>query len=325
MLVDRRSVHAPSEKSGEAAHWRMLQLHNRSRSPRSVDLRLSSRVGSTSTTSSSRSTHAAGPAGSARRLHAEAHLRYWLALAAVVPLLLTWYVLTSVTHTISPGRFPSPQDVYEAARQISSGSGYAGGTMAAQIWQSSKLVLMGFAVAAGSGVTLGLLMGWSRRAEALINPVFLLLRPIPPLAWIPLAILWFGLGIEAKIFVIFFAAFVPAVINSYTGVRNIDPTLIEAATVHGASRSQIIRHILVPGAMPMIFTGLRLSLQASWTTLVAAELLGAILGLGHVLIVASLDIYPGMILYAMIWVGIMGALMTKALSIVEKRVLIWRS
>jgi len=197
--------------------------------------------------------------------------------------------------------------------------------MAAQIWQSSKLVLMGFAVAAGSGVTLGLLMGWSRRAEALINPVFLLLRPIPPLAWIPLAILWFGLGIEAKIFVIFFAAFVPAVINSYTGVRNIDPTLIEAATVHGASRSQIIRHILVPGAMPMIFTGLRLSLQASWTTLVAAELLGAILGLGHVLIVASLDIYPGMILYAMIWVGIMGALMTKALSIVEKRVLIWHS
>lgn len=243
----------------------------------------------------------------------------------MVPLLLTWYVLTSVTHTISPGRFPSPQDVYEAARQISSGSGYAGGTMAAQIWQSSKLVLMGFAVAAGSGVTLGLLMGWSRRAEALINPVFLLLRPIPPLAWIPLAILWFGLGIEAKIFVIFFAAFVPAVINSYTGVRNINPTLIEAATVHGASRSQIIRYILVPGAMPMIFTGLRLSLQASWTTLVAAELLGAILGLGHVLIVASLDIYPGMILYAMIWVGIMGALMTKALSIVEKRVLLWRS
>ncbi len=243
----------------------------------------------------------------------------------MVPLLLTWYVLTSVTHTISPGRFPSPQDVYEAARQISSGSGYAGGTMAAQIWQSSKLVLMGFAVAAGSGVTLGLLMGWSRRAEALINPIFLLLRPIPPLAWIPLAILWFGLGIEAKIFVIFFAAFVPAVINSYTGVRNIDPTLIEAATVHGASRGQIIRHILIPGAMPMIFTGLRLSLQASWTTLVAAELLGAILGLGHVLIVASLDIYPGMILYAMIWVGIMGALMTKALSIVEKRVLVWRS
>jgi len=251
--------------------------------------------------------------------------RLWVALAAIVPLLLAWYVLTSLTHTISPGRFPSPHDVYLAARQLSTGRGYAGGTLAAQVWQSSKLVLTGFAVASGIGVPLGLLMGWSRRAEALINPTFLLLRPIPPLGWIPLAILWFGLGNLAKVFVIFFAAFVPAVINSYTGVRNIDPKLIEAARVHGASHAQVIRHVLVPGALPMTFTGLRLSLQASWTTLVAAELVGAILGLGHVLIVASLDIYPGMILYAMIWVGIMGALMTKALAMLEKRVMPWRA
>lgn len=252
------------------------------------------------------------------------HRRLWLAIAAIAPLLVAWYVLTSVTHTISPGRFPSPHDVYVAARQIGHGRGYAGGTLLVQVWQSSKLVLMGFAVAAGFGVPLGLLMGWSRRAEALLNPTFLLLRPIPPLAWIPLAILWFGLGNIAKIFVIWFAAFVPAVINSYTGVRNIDPVLIAAARVHGASPAQVIGHVVIPGAMPSIFTGLRLSLQASWTTLVAAELVGAILGLGHVLIVASLDIYPGMILYAMIWVGIMGALMTKGLTVVEKRVIAWR-
>lgn len=249
--------------------------------------------------------------------------RLVFAFAAAVPLLLAWYVLTSVTHTISPGRFPSPHEVFQAALQISRGNGYAGGTMARQVWQSSKLVLMGFAVAAGAGVPLGLLMGWSRRAEALINPAFLLLRPIPPLAWIPLAILWFGLGDVAKIFVIWFAAFVPAVINSHTGVRNVDPTLIAAARVHGASPAQVVLHVLIPGALPMIFTGLRLSLQASWTTLVAAELVGALLGLGHVLVVASLDIYPGMILYAMIWVGIMGALMTKALALIEKRAIPW--
>jgi taurine transport system permease protein len=264
--------------------------------------------------------------GRARRITGtEARRRLWFALAATLPLLAAWYVLTSLAHVISPGRFPSPHDVYEAARQISTGRGYAGGTMAVQIWQSSKLVLMGFAVASGIGVPLGLVMGWSRRVEALVNPTFLLLRPIPPLGWIPLAILWFGLGNGAKIFVIFFAAFVPALINSYTGVRNIDPRLIEAARVHGATRAQVIRHVLIPGAMPMIFTGLRLSLQASWTTLVAAELVGAILGLGHVLIVASLDIYPGMILYAMIWVGIMGALMTRALALLERRAIPWRA
>jgi taurine transport system permease protein len=286
---------------------------------------LVSRVPTASAASSPPSAPTVAATNKAHRSHIKPQRKLWLGLAAGAPLILTWYVLTSVTHTISPGRFPSPHDVYAAARQISSGNGYAGGTMAAHVWQSSKLVLMGFAVASGVGVPLGLLMGWSRRAEALVNPTFLLLRPVPPLAWIPLAILWFGLGNIAKIFVIFFAAFVPAVINSYTGVRNIDPTLIEAARVHGASRAQVIRHILIPGAMPMIFTGLRLSLQASWTTLVAAELVGAILGLGHVLIVASLDIYPGMILYAMIWVGIMGALMTRALGMVERRVIPWRS
>lgn len=250
--------------------------------------------------------------------------RLQFGIAVFASLLGLWYVLTSLTHTIGPGRFPSPDDVYQAARQISQGNGYAGGTLTVQIWQSSKLVLMGFAVAAATGVPLGLLMGWSRRAEALLNPAFLLLRPIPPLAWIPLAILWFGLGDFGKIFVIWFAAFVPALINSYTGVRSIDPTLVAAARVHGASRAQLVRHVLIPGAMPMIFTGLRLSLQASWTTLVAAELVGAILGLGHLLIVASLDIYPGMILYAMVWVGIMGALMTKALALIEKRAIPWR-
>jgi NitT/TauT family transport system permease protein/taurine transport system permease protein len=166
-------------------------------------------------------------------------------------------------------------------------------------------------------------MGWSRRAEALINPVFLLIRPIPPLAWIPLAILWLGLGESAKVFVIWFAAFVPALINTYTGVRGIDRTLIQAARVHGASNWQLIREVVIPGASPLMFTGLRLSLQASWTTLVAAELVGALAGLGHVLTQASLDIYPGMIFFAMFWVGLLGAIMTYALAYLERRMLPW--
>jgi NitT/TauT family transport system permease protein/taurine transport system permease protein len=243
-------------------------------------------------------------------------------MAAVVIALLAWFFLTSVTHSISPGRFPSPSDVWQAGVQIAT-QGYANATLVSHVWQSSKLVLMGFAVAVATGVPLGVLMGWSRRAEAFINPAFLLIRPIPPLAWIPLAILWLGLGDAAKVFVIWFAAFVPALINSYTGVRNIDPLLIEAARVHGASTSQLLRDVVLPGASPLVFTGLRLALQASWTTLVAAELVGALAGLGHVLTQASLDIYPGMIMFAMAWVGLLGGLMTKALESVEHRVLPW--
>ena len=167
-------------------------------------------------------------------------------------------------------------------------------------------------------------MGASRRADALIGPVFSMLRPIPPLAWIPLAILWLGLGDMAKIFLIWVSSFTPSVINTYAGVRNIDSTLIEAARVHGARKfGRLLGSVLIPGALPMIFTGLRLSLQTAWTTLVAAELIGAFIGLGKVLDTAALDIKPGMILYAMIWVGVLGALMTRGLEWIEKRALPW--
>ena len=250
--------------------------------------------------------------------------RRLIGAATLVVLLTAWYVLTSVTGTIDPSRFPRPGDVWNAAVQLST-RGYAGGTLFWQVWYSSRLVLLGFAAAAATGVPLGLLMGMSRRAEALINPAFLLIRPIPPLAWIPLAILWFGLGDTAKVFVIWFAAFVPALINTYTGVRGIDPTLLAAARVHGASTWQLVREVVLPGSLPLVFAGLRLSLQASWTTLVAAELVGAFFGLGRVLIIAAQDIYPGMIAYAMAWVALLGAAMTAVIGLVERRATPWRA
>jgi taurine transport system permease protein len=188
---------------------------------------------------------------------------------------------------------------------------------------SLKLVVMGFLVAIAVGVPLGLLMGWSRRAEALINPVFLLIRPIPPLAWIPLAILWLGLGDAAKIMVIFFAAFVPSVINTFTGVRTIEPHIIEAAHMLGTGRWRFVREVLVPAAAPMIFTGLRLSLQASWTTLVAAELVGALAGLGRVLNMAQQDIYPAMVMVGMAAVGVLGWGTTRLLAELEQRTMPW--
>lgn len=243
-------------------------------------------------------------------------------VASIASLLVLWVVLTA-TGFLDPARFPRPSDVWHAAVQLST-RGYAGGTLFWQVWYSSRLVLLGFTVAVATGVPLGLLMGTSRRAEAFINPTFLLIRPIPPLAWIPLAILWFGLGDVAKIFVIWFASFVPALINTYTGVRTVDPTLIAAARVHGASRWQIVTEVMIPGAMPLVFTGLRLSLQASWTTLVAAELVGAFFGLGRVLIIASQDIYPGMIAYAMAWIAVLGAVMTAVLGVLEKKAMPWR-
>jgi NitT/TauT family transport system permease protein/taurine transport system permease protein len=235
-----------------------------------------------------------------------------------------WYVATSMTQIIPPVYFPTPAEVLRALRQIAV-QGYADGRLHEHFLHSCWLVLLGFAVAVGIGTPLGMLMGWSRRAEALINPVFLLLRPIPPLAWIPLAIVWLGLGDAPKVLVIWFAAFVPAVINSYAGVRSIEPHLVEAARSLGVRRAMLVREVLFPGALPLIFTGLRLSLQACWTTLVAGELIGAIVGLGHVLYQAGLDIFPAMIVVGMIGVAIAGGLMTAVLGWFEARAMPWHA
>lgn len=249
--------------------------------------------------------------------------RLLIGALTMTALATTWWLSTAVLGLVSSGVFPPPDEVWIAAEQIA-GDGYGDATLLQHVLRSLRLVAMGFVVAVAVGVPLGLLMGWNRRAEALINPVFMLIRPIPPLAWIPLAILWLGLGDAAKIMVIFFAAFVPSVINTSTGVRNVNRTLVEAAKVHGASRWGLLVNVYLPDALPMIFTGLRLSLQASWTTLVAAELVGAFLGLGRVLISAYRDINPAMILVAMVLVAIAGALTTRVLAVVERRVIRWR-
>jgi len=244
--------------------------------------------------------------------------------ATIGVVLTAWALLTEVTHSISTSRFPSPLQFWQSAKQITT-TGYADGTLLSHALHSLKLVIMGFAVAAIIGVALGLLMGWSRRAEAVINPAFLLIRPIPPLAWIPLAILWLGLGDGAKIMVIFFAAFVPAVINTATGVRTIDEHFIEAARMLGTRRRRLVCEVLIPGAAPMIFTGLRLSLQASWTTLVAAELVGALAGLGRVLNMAQQDIYPAMVMVGMAAVGALGWVTTRVLAEAERLAMPWLS
>ncbi len=249
--------------------------------------------------------------------------RSWLGVLTIAVLFAAWWIFTTVTGWISPARFPNPSEVKDALVQITT-EGYGNGRLHQHILHSLKLVLMGFTVAVAVGVPLGLLMGYSRRAEALINPAFLLLRPIPPLAWIPLAIVWLGLGDAAKILVIFVAAFVPSVINSYTGVRNIDTPVLEAAQMLGIRGFKLVFGVLIPGAFPMIFTGLRLSLQASWTTLVAAELIGALYGLGSILNQGAQDIYPAMILVAMVFVGICGATTTAILGFVEIKAMPWR-
>ncbi|MDP4026917.1 ABC transporter permease [Methylobacterium sp. NEAU 140] len=248
--------------------------------------------------------------------------RMCVGMATLVVIAVLWYVATTGLGLISAGRFPAPGDVETAAVQAFV-RGYPDTTLLVHVLHSLRLVALGFLVSVTLGVPLGLLMGWNPTAEALINPVFLLLRPIPPLAWIPLAILWLGLGDGAKVMVIVIAALPPAVISTQAGVRGVPPQIIEAAQMLGTPRLRFVTDVLAPAAAPMIFTGLRLALQASWTTLVAAELVGSLAGLGYVLNVAQQDLYPGMILVGMAAVGVLGAGSTALLGMAERRAIGW--
>jgi NitT/TauT family transport system permease protein/taurine transport system permease protein len=245
--------------------------------------------------------------------------------ALFIVLAVAWYLATGPLDLIKPVKFPSPADAYDSLMHLMQPGGYAGATLTGHIASSVGLVLLGFAAAVCTGVPLGLLMGWNRMADAYLNPIFQIIRPIAPIAWIPLTILWFGLGISAKIFVIWLAAFSPALINTHTGIRNLSPTLIEAARVHGASTWRLLWNVAIPGALPTIFIGLRISLQACWMVLVAAELVGSFTGLGHIMIIATRDLNSGMIFVSMLCVAMLGVLMSLALNQIERWVIPWRS
>jgi taurine transport system permease protein len=264
-----------------------------------------------------------GPVERVRRALPRRLVRAAGALVVVVAVVIVWQLLTATFGIVSEVRFPQPIEVAQAFRQIVV-DGYANARWHEHVLRSVLLVTVGFIVASSFGVVLGLAMGASRVVEALANPVFLLLRPIPPLAWIPLAIVWLGLGNAAKILVIFVAAFVPSVINAYTGVRQIDRPVFEAAAMLDVRGLRYWREVLVPGALPSIFTGLRLSLQAAWTTLVAAELVGAVAGLGQILNQAAQDIYPGMIVVGMASVALAGWSMTLLLGWLERLAMPWK-
>jgi NitT/TauT family transport system permease protein/taurine transport system permease protein len=275
-------------------------------------------------TAAARPTPAAAASGATGRASRAGVARLGVAVLTLAIVLALWHLLTAVTGIISPARFATPVEVGQALHQIAV-DGYGNARLHEHVVRSVLLVTMGFVVASSVGVALGLAMGASRTVEAFVNPIFLVLRPIPPLAWIPLAIVWLGLGDAAKMMVIFVSAFVPSVINSYTGVRQIDKPIFEAAAMLDITGARYWREVLIPGALPSIFTGLRLSLQASWTTLVAAELVGAVAGLGSILNQAAQDIYPAMILVGMISVALCGWLMTMGLGWLEKKVMPWKS
>lgn len=199
-----------------------------------------------------------------------------------------------------------------------------GSVLIEHILASLKVALSGYALAIGIGVPLGLLMGWYKIIDKLVGPVFELLRPVPPIAWIPIVIIFLGIGLEAKAVIVFLSAFIPALINSYTGIKLTNPVYINVSKTCGASTWTTFLRVGVPSALPMVFAGMRISLGNAWSTLVAAEMLAANKGLGYMILMGRTYGRVDLIIGGMLLIGLLGICFNYLFDKVESKVLRWR-
>nr|WP_319473651.1 ABC transporter permease [uncultured Sphaerochaeta sp.] len=196
-------------------------------------------------------------------------------------------------------------------------------TLLSHIAISLRRVLVGYALSSVAGVIIGLLMGYSKMAYAIIYPIFCIIRPIPGIAWIPLAILWIGIGESTIYFIIFMGGFSQMVMNTMDGAQNLDTELVGVAKVLGAQENQIFSKIVLPSTIPYIFTGLQTSLSTSWMAVLAAEMITAREGAGW-LILAGMQ--TGRIennVIGMISIGAVGLVLASLLRNLERRLCTW--
>lgn len=203
-------------------------------------------------------------------------------------------------------------------------SDLAEGALWKHISASLLRVLLGFAIGAGLALVFAAWVGLSREAEAWLEPTFAGLRSIPSLAWVPLLLLWLGIDETSKIVLIAIGAFFPVYLNGVAAIRDIDRKLVEIGQMHGFSRPRLVRRILLPAALPGLFTGLRSGMSLAWMFLVAAELIAATKGLGYLLSDGRETSRPDIVLAAIIVLALLGKLSDGILAGLEKRFLAWR-
>jgi sulfonate transport system permease protein len=242
-------------------------------------------------------------------------LRGW-----VVPLLLLALLETLVrSGVLSAHQMPAPSQVAQTLYLLA---------QSGELWRHLNASLLrvgaGFAIGAALAIAIGTWVGLSRRAEAYLEPTFQALRAIPSLAWVPLLLLWLGIDETPKIVLIALGAFFPVYLALLAGIRNIDRKLVEVGRLYGLSPLALVRRILLPAALPSLFTGLRGALSLSWMFLVAAELIAATRGLGYLLSDGRETSRPDLVIAAILLLALLGKLSDSLLKAWETRALRWR-
>lgn len=243
----------------------------------------------------------------------------WASWAGFITLLLVWQLISTM-KLINPAIFPGPMGVVEAALKD-----VPLNRLLQHIGISLFRVALGFSIGTAAGIIIGVVSGWYYRLGSILRTPIELIRPIPPLAWIPIAIIWLGLGEPSKVLIIFLGAFFPVVTNTYKGMVNIDPNIIRAAQILGLRGRRLLLRIAVPAALPDIATGMRIGWSYSFGCMVAAELIAAKSGLGYLIMNARQTGQIAVIVYGVILIGVINLVTDFVIQeVVIKRRLKWQ-
>ncbi|WP_248918231.1 taurine ABC transporter permease TauC [Pseudomonas entomophila] len=245
----------------------------------------------------------------------------WISTLTLTSLLLAWWLVTAAGW-IEPLFLPAPGDILAKGWTL-----LTQGYMDASLWQhlGASLGRIGLALIAATltAIPVGLAIGYNRVARGILDPLIEFYRPIPPLAYLPLIVIWCGIGELSKVLLIYLAIFAPIAIATATGVRTVDPARLRAAQSLGATQAQLIRHVILPSALPDILTGIRIGLGVGWSTLVAAELIAATSGLGFMVQSAAQFLVTDVVVLGILLIALIAFALEMGLRALQRKLVPW--
>ena len=246
----------------------------------------------------------------------------WLSLCSIAVFFAIWWLVTAMGW-VKPLFVPPPMAIVTKFVSIWN-EGFTGTPFLEHVWISTLRVFGAFALACIIGLPLGLAMGMSPVMKGIFDPPIEFYRPIPPLAYLPLMIIWFGIGETSKVLLIFLSVFAPIVLGARSGVKSAAIEQIHAAYSFGATRWQVMRHVILPSAMPEILTAMRIGIGFGWTTLVAAEMVAATKGLGYMVLTASQFLQTPVVILGIFVIAIIAFAFDLLVRWLERRLVPWK-
>ncbi|PSK86432.1 taurine transport system permease protein [Limimaricola soesokkakensis] len=246
----------------------------------------------------------------------------WLSVVSILFLLFVWWAITAL-GLVKPLFVPSPQAIVAKFVDVWQ-NGFTNTSFLEHVAVSTARVFGAFLLACAVGIPLGLAMGMSPVMRGLFDPPIEFYRPIPPLAYLPLMIIWFGIGETSKVLLIFLSVFAPVALGARAGVRSAAIEQIHAAYSFGASRWQVMRHVILPSALPEILTAMRVGVGFGWTTLVAAEMVAATKGLGYMVLSASQFLQTPTVIMGIIVIAAIAYAFDLLMRWIERKVIPWK-